>query len=379
MERVLVTGAGGYIGSSLVPMLLAEGYKVRALDRFFFGRDALGEHPQLERIQADSRRLEPALFEGVDHVIDLVAISNDPSGELFQDATWQINHEFARPVRQARQGGRGQALPPAVLLQHLRLPGPGGDLRREPPDQSADHLRPGQRDGRAGRAAARRRRLLRRGPAPGHGLRLQPAHALRSGDQRHDLRRLEDRRPAADARRQPVAPDGPRARCRERPDLHAPRTQRAGERPAVQRRLGGQQLPARPARRDDLRGPAEGGPDRLVRRSRPPLLPGRLRQDRGARLEGDVRRARGRSRDLREARGGRDRQDHPDAHPRVVPDAHPLAPDHQGGRAARRHPRHQPLLVATSNAAPGARAKAIERPCAKASSSPAAPAPGCTR
>ena len=34
-----------------------------------------------------------AYFEGVDHVIDLVAISNDPSGELFQDATYQINHE----------------------------------------------------------------------------------------------------------------------------------------------------------------------------------------------------------------------------------------------------------------------------------------------
>ncbi|MDF2781825.1 MAG: UDP-glucose 4-epimerase, partial [Geminicoccaceae bacterium] len=93
MERVLVTGAGGYIGTSLVPMLLAAGYKVRALDRFFFGRDLLPEHEQLERIQADSRRLEPAYFEGVDHVIDLVAISNDPSGELFQDATYQINHE----------------------------------------------------------------------------------------------------------------------------------------------------------------------------------------------------------------------------------------------------------------------------------------------
>ncbi len=92
-ERVLVTGAGGYIGSTLVPMLLAAGYRVRALDRFFFGRDLLPEHEHLERIQADSRRLAPDYFDDVDHVIDLVAISNDPSGELFQTATYQINHE----------------------------------------------------------------------------------------------------------------------------------------------------------------------------------------------------------------------------------------------------------------------------------------------
>jgi nucleoside-diphosphate-sugar epimerase len=92
MERVLVTGAGGYIGSTLVPMLFAAGYKVRALDRFFFGRDVLPEHEHLERVQADSRRLETAHLDEVDHVVDLVAISNDPSGELFQNATYQINH-----------------------------------------------------------------------------------------------------------------------------------------------------------------------------------------------------------------------------------------------------------------------------------------------
>ena len=93
MERVLVTGAGGYIGTSLVPMLLAAGYKVRALDRFFFGRTLLPQHEQLELIRAGARRLQPAHFAGVDHVVDLVAISSDPSGELFQDATYQINHE----------------------------------------------------------------------------------------------------------------------------------------------------------------------------------------------------------------------------------------------------------------------------------------------
>jgi nucleoside-diphosphate-sugar epimerase len=91
MERVLVTGAGGYIGTTLVPMLLAQGYKVRALDRFFFG-DLLPDHPQLERLRADLRRLEPGHLRGVDHVIDLAAISNDPSGELFPAATAQVNH-----------------------------------------------------------------------------------------------------------------------------------------------------------------------------------------------------------------------------------------------------------------------------------------------
>jgi len=49
-----MTGAGGYLGTSLVPMLLAQGYKVRALDRFFFGRKLLPEHEQLKLIKADS-------------------------------------------------------------------------------------------------------------------------------------------------------------------------------------------------------------------------------------------------------------------------------------------------------------------------------------
>jgi len=92
METVLVTGSGGYIGSVLVPKLIQHGFHVKAIDRYFFGMDKLIQHPQLELIKEDSRRLTPLHFSDVDYVIDLVAISNDPSGELFSDATWQINH-----------------------------------------------------------------------------------------------------------------------------------------------------------------------------------------------------------------------------------------------------------------------------------------------
>ncbi|MEW6252578.1 MAG: SDR family oxidoreductase [Planctomycetota bacterium] len=92
MERVFVTGAGGYIGTTLVPMLLERGYAVRALDRFFFGRDKLAPHDHLEVIQEDARRIRPEHLEHVDYVVDLVALSNDPSGDRFQEATWAINH-----------------------------------------------------------------------------------------------------------------------------------------------------------------------------------------------------------------------------------------------------------------------------------------------
>lgn len=115
MKKILVTGAGGYIGSTLTRMLLEADYQVVALDRFFFGRDTLPDPGVgLEIVQADIRSLDGSVFNGVDAVIDLAAVSNDPSGELHQEKTWEINHQGrARNARLAKSAGVGRYILPS--------------------------------------------------------------------------------------------------------------------------------------------------------------------------------------------------------------------------------------------------------------------------
>lgn len=121
---VLVTGAGGYIGSTLVPMLLEQHYRVRALDRYFFGRELLPEHRHLEVIQEDARVIKPQHLAGVDYVIDLVALSNDPSGEQFQQETYAINHQSrATTAKLAKAAGvKRYILPSSCSLYGFQPP-----------------------------------------------------------------------------------------------------------------------------------------------------------------------------------------------------------------------------------------------------------------
>jgi nucleoside-diphosphate-sugar epimerase len=109
--HIVVTGGAGYIGSTLVPLLLEAGHRVTVIDRLYFGdtslrraREAHAEH--LRVVRADVRRVDPRAFEGCDALVDLAGISNDPSCELDPDLTRSINLEGAlRVARLAQAAG----------------------------------------------------------------------------------------------------------------------------------------------------------------------------------------------------------------------------------------------------------------------------------
>ena len=105
----MVTGAGGYIGATLVDQLLAAGNRVVGLDRYFFGESLLGDtlqHPSFTLLRRDIREVEAADFRDIDAVCDLAALSNDPAGALDERLTYAINHEArVRAAQLAKRAG----------------------------------------------------------------------------------------------------------------------------------------------------------------------------------------------------------------------------------------------------------------------------------
>jgi nucleoside-diphosphate-sugar epimerase len=98
--NVLVTGGAGYVGAVMVPQLLARGHRVTVYDMLFFGRDGLPDHPGLTLVEGDIRdtaRVAGAC-EGIDVVLHLACISNDPSFELDEGLSKTINYDCFEPL-----------------------------------------------------------------------------------------------------------------------------------------------------------------------------------------------------------------------------------------------------------------------------------------
>lgn len=99
--RVLVTGSLGYIGSVLVPMLLSEQHDVVGLDTDYFSRCTFsGTLADVPTLIQDVRDVSIDALKGIDAVIHLAGLSNDPLGDYIPALTEDIN--FKATVRLAQ-------------------------------------------------------------------------------------------------------------------------------------------------------------------------------------------------------------------------------------------------------------------------------------
>ena len=105
--RIVVTGHHGYIGSALVPVLLAGGHEVSGLDSFYYeGCDLRPVDGEAPGMPIDVRDLTAEHFAGAGAVIHLAALSNDPLGALRPELTHEINSEGTlHAARCAREAG----------------------------------------------------------------------------------------------------------------------------------------------------------------------------------------------------------------------------------------------------------------------------------
>ena len=92
--KVLVTGTEGYIGSLLAPLLMSRGHEVVGLDTGYYREGWLYSDPrcrlQPKMINTDLRRVDAGDLEGLDAVVHLAELSNDPLAENNVEVTYDV-------------------------------------------------------------------------------------------------------------------------------------------------------------------------------------------------------------------------------------------------------------------------------------------------
>jgi nucleoside-diphosphate-sugar epimerase len=93
--RIFVTGTEGYLGSLLAPELIRRGYEVVGLDIGFYKERMLYRDGAMTplTLSKDLRQIEVADLKGMDAVVHMAELSNDPAGQLAPNITYEINHQ----------------------------------------------------------------------------------------------------------------------------------------------------------------------------------------------------------------------------------------------------------------------------------------------
>lgn len=106
--KVLVTGTEGYLGCLFAPLLLEKGHEVIAVDTGFYKTGWLYNGTELtaQTLNKDIRHITLEDLQGVDAIVHMAELSNDPTGQLSPTITYDINHKGSvRLAELAKQAG----------------------------------------------------------------------------------------------------------------------------------------------------------------------------------------------------------------------------------------------------------------------------------
>lgn len=107
MSTILLVGGAGYVGSVLAEELLARGYAVRILDRLYFGENGLRDiRDRVDLVRGDMRTTGAEILDGVDAVVNVGGLSNDPTAEYNPKANHEMNTVATRKLAElCKQAG----------------------------------------------------------------------------------------------------------------------------------------------------------------------------------------------------------------------------------------------------------------------------------